>query len=114
MLNDPKVGYFLAEEDGVPLGHAVMDRVLETNYPMFTPEGSVYLEVAATLPSARGRGVMTALVDACLNWSADEGYDICVTDWRATNLLSSNFWPHRGFRPVAYRLHRVIDPRSLP
>lgn len=113
LLNDPKVGYFIAEGDDGPLGHAVMDPVIETDHPMFTPEGSIYLEVAATVPEERGRGVMTALVDACMNWSASEGYEVCVTDWRATNLLSSRYWLRRGFRPVAYRLHRVIDPRLV-
>ena len=31
-----------------------------------------------------------------------------VTDWRATNLLSSRFWTARGFRPTFLRLHRLI------
>jgi hypothetical protein len=31
-----------------------------------------------------------------------------VTDWRVTNLLSSRFWPKRGFRPVFLRLYRSI------
>jgi hypothetical protein len=31
-----------------------------------------------------------------------------VTDWRETNLLSSRFWPARGFRPFFLRLYRSI------
>jgi hypothetical protein len=31
-----------------------------------------------------------------------------VTDWRETNLLSSRFWPGRGFRRSFLRLYRSI------
>jgi hypothetical protein len=31
-----------------------------------------------------------------------------VTDWRVTNLLSSRFWPRRGFRLSFLRLYRSI------
>jgi hypothetical protein len=31
-----------------------------------------------------------------------------VTDWRVTNLLSSRFWPARGFRTTFLRLYRHI------
>jgi hypothetical protein len=31
-----------------------------------------------------------------------------VTDWRVTSLLSSRFWPQRGFRASFLRLHRLI------
>ena len=38
----------------------------------------------------------------------DEGFTCAVTDWRATNLLSSRTWPALGYRPAIYRLHRRI------
>jgi hypothetical protein len=31
-----------------------------------------------------------------------------ATDWRATNLLASRFWPKRGFATSFLRLHRWI------
>ena len=31
-----------------------------------------------------------------------------VTDWRATNLLSSRTWPRLGYRPSFLRLHRHL------
>jgi hypothetical protein len=31
-----------------------------------------------------------------------------TTDWRAVNLLSSRFWPRRGFRPQYLRLYRSV------
>ncbi|HZC78314.1 MAG TPA: hypothetical protein VE258_11220 [Ktedonobacterales bacterium] len=35
----------------------------------------------------------------------------CVTDWRTANLPSSRLWPRQGFRPVVYRMARLIDAR---
>jgi hypothetical protein len=43
--------------------------------------------------------------------AARAGFRYCETDWRSANLLASRFWPRQGFRPVAYRLARRIDPR---
>jgi hypothetical protein len=36
------------------------------------------------------------------------GFPTMITDWRVTNLLSSRFWPKRGFRPTFLRLYRSI------
>ena len=30
------------------------------------------------------------------------------TEWRSVNLLSSRFWPRRGFRPQYLRLYRAV------
>ena len=49
-----------------------------------------------------------ALTDASFAWARREGYDVMTTDWRVTNLLSSRFWPRRGFRTTFLRLHRFV------
>jgi ribosomal protein S18 acetylase RimI-like enzyme len=72
------------------------------------PERAAFLGFASTLPEFRGSGLGLALTDASFNWAAENGYDVMVTDWRVTNLLSSRFWPKRGFRPVFLRLYRSI------
>jgi hypothetical protein len=43
-----------------------------------------------------------------LGWVRDAGFTSAVSDWRATNLLSSRAWTALGFRPSFYRLHRRI------
>ena len=58
------------------------------------------------MPVAAGAG--TALGATVLDWAATEGYTAVVTDWRATNLLSSRTWPKLGFRPTFLRLFRAI------
>jgi ribosomal protein S18 acetylase RimI-like enzyme len=72
------------------------------------PERAAFIGFAATLPDAQGSGLGLALTNAAFNWAADHGYETMVTDWRVTNLLSSRFWPRRGFRPMFLRLYRSI------
>ena len=73
-----------------------------------SPEKAAFLGFASTLPEARGSGIGVALTDAGFAWAAEQGYEVMVTDWRVTNLLSSRFWPRRGFRETFLRLYRSI------
>ena len=72
------------------------------------PPAAAYLAWAVTVPEARGSGVGLALTEASFAWACAHGYRTMVTDWRVTNLLSSRFWPRRGFRPAFLRLYRSI------
>ena len=72
------------------------------------PEGAALLGWAASLPEIRGSGAGLALTDAAFAWAHEQGYATMVTDWRETNLLSSRFWPARGFRRSFLRLYRSI------
>ena len=51
---------------------------------------------------------LLALTNACFDWAREHGYETIVVDWRETNLLSSRFWPARGFRRTFQRLYRSI------
>ena len=72
------------------------------------PPGAAFLGFAVTDPEVRGSGAGVALTDASFAWARLHGYETMVTDWRVTNLLSSRFWPRRGFRTSFLRLHRWI------
>jgi GNAT superfamily N-acetyltransferase len=72
------------------------------------PPGAAFLGFAVTYPDVRGSGAGLALTDASFAWARARGYETMVTDWRETNLLSSRFWPRRGFRTSFMRLHRWI------
>lgn len=72
------------------------------------PSGAAFLGFAVTDPEVRGSGAGVALTDASFAWARRHGYETMVTDWRVTNLLSSRFWPRRGFRTSFLRLHRWI------
>jgi ribosomal protein S18 acetylase RimI-like enzyme len=72
------------------------------------PPGAAFIGFAVTHPEVRGTGAGLALADASFAWAGARGYETMVTDWRVTNLLSSRFWPRRGFRTSFLRLHRWI------
>ncbi len=72
------------------------------------PDHACHLGFAVTLPEFRGSGIGSALTDASFAWAAGAGYPTMITDWRVTNLLSSRFWPRRGFRTSFLRLYRSI------
>ncbi len=113
LLHDPAVAYWVSDgPDGID-GFTVMRPVPDEESSILKPCGSVELLLAATAPYARGTGVGLRLTQQALADVARQGFAVCVTDWRAANLLSSVFWPGRGFRPAAYRLHRILDPRLI-
>lgn len=72
------------------------------------PDGACFLGFASILPEFRGSGLGVAIAEASLAWAREQGYPSMVTDWRVTNLLSSRFWPRRGFRQTFFRLYRSI------
>jgi ribosomal protein S18 acetylase RimI-like enzyme len=119
MLTDESARTWIAEAEGSANDP---DRVL--GYQLFYPaspaddnltvsisERTVLLEVAATRPDARGRGIGRALTAAGLADAAAAGYKVCITDWRTTNIEANRFWPRNGFRPAVYRLVRKVDSR---
>jgi GNAT superfamily N-acetyltransferase len=82
----------------------------EEDTQMLVSPQTMYLSVAATQPHARGRGINTVLTWHGLEQARQAGYDICYTNWISPNLLASRFWPRFGFRDVAYRLAKKINP----
>jgi len=123
MLADDTVRVWLAETIApeaarTPGAHASRVLAYQAYYPAapaddnpMVPERALLLEVAATRPEARRRGIGRALTRAGLDDAAAAGYDVCIADWRTTNLEAQRFWPRLGFRPAVYRLTRKVDPR---
>ena len=109
-LTKPEIGNLVAELDGRVVGNFVMvpTEMSSAHTSLARPDRSCFLGFAATDPSVRGSGAGLALTHACFAWAAERGYESMVTDWRVTNLLSSRFWPKRGFRETFLRLYRSI------
>jgi GNAT superfamily N-acetyltransferase len=109
-LSDPEVVTFLAELGGRPVGALSMVPAEQSSMHsgLARPERAALLSFAATLPESRGSGAGLALTSAGLGWARENGYPVVLTDWRETNLLSSRFWPARGFRRTFLRLYRSI------
>jgi len=82
----------------------------ETDTQMLVSPNTLYLSVAATKPPARGRGVSSVLTWHGLEQARQAGFEICYTNWISPNLLASRFWPRFGFKDVAYRLAKKVNP----
>lgn len=98
--------HFVAEVDGRVVGHALLFHRPQGD--LRVPPQNVDLAHCATLEEVRGTGVGLALTSHVLRWAREHGFRSMTTDWRSVNLLSSRFWPRRGFRPQYLRLYRAI------
>jgi GNAT superfamily N-acetyltransferase len=109
-FDDDGFVYLVAEHDGRVVGSAVGCPLEKSSshLGLTRPDHAGFLGFAAVLPQARGLGAGRALGEAVLAWTAAEGFTSAVTDWRATNLLSSRTWPRLGYRPSFLRLHRLL------
>ncbi len=109
-FDDPDFANFVAAHDGRLVGSAVgcpLEKSSSHKGPAM-PANAGFLGFAAVFPDARGLGAGRALGEAVLEWSRTQRHSCVVTDWRATNLLSSRAWPALGFRPTFLRLHRLL------
>ena len=100
----------IVERAGAPVGLlTVADVTLSGMHTgLSRPDRAAILGFATTLPEVRGTGAGIALTNACFDWAREHDYETIVVDWRETNLLSSRFWPARGFRRTFQRLYRSI------
>jgi GNAT superfamily N-acetyltransferase len=98
--------HFVAEVDGRVVGHALLYRRPQGD--LRVPPDNIDLAHAATVEEVRGTGIGLALTAHVLRFAHDHGFRSMTTDWRSVNLLSSRFWPRRGFRPQYLRLYRAV------
>ena len=101
---------WLALADDEALGTVGFRPEQEAVTQMLASPRTIYLSVAATKPQARGRGINTVITWYGLEQVRQEGYEICYTNWISPNLLASRFWPRFGFKDVAYRLAKKVNP----
>jgi GNAT superfamily N-acetyltransferase len=97
---------FIAERDGTAQGLLVLYR--RPAGDLRVPIENIDLAFAVTRPEVRGSGTGLALAAFALRWAAEHDYRSVTIDWRIVNLLSSRFWPRRGFRPQYLRLYRAV------
>ncbi len=112
-LADPNLYYWLAELDDQPVGLMNVNPPPLHISPLLTPAGMVNIFAASVVPEQRGSGIGGALLRHALDSARDEGHQWCRMSWMTANLYSSRFWSRHGFRPVAWRMTRVIDERAL-
>ena len=109
-LAKEEIGALVVERDGriVCAFQIVPVELSGVHTGLARPPGAALLGWAATDPAVRGTGAGVALTEGAFAWARGRGHETMVTDWRVTNLLSSRFWPARGFRTTFLRLYRHI------
>jgi ribosomal protein S18 acetylase RimI-like enzyme len=109
-LDDDGLIKFVAEVDGdvVGLAYGCSTERSRLHSGLLRPINSATFAFCTVDPQYRGKGIGKALASAVIRDLYGKGFTSVVTDWRATNQLSSNTWPKLGFIPTIYRLHRAI------
>jgi GNAT superfamily N-acetyltransferase len=97
---------FVTEREGRVTGMLGLYRRPEGD--LRVPANNIDLAFAVTTDDVRGTGTGLALTAYAMNWAHEQGFASITVDWRSVNLLSSRFWPKRGFRPQYLRLYRAI------
>ena len=110
LADDESATVWLAMEGENVLGMIGFWTQEETDLDMLASPKMSYMSVAATRVAARGRGIGTALTWTGLAHCKENGDEYCITNWISPNLAASHFWPRFGFREVAYRLTKQINP----
>ncbi|WP_329321246.1 GNAT family N-acetyltransferase [Streptomyces sp. NBC_01262] len=107
-LGDPRSAAWVAARRGEEIGMVLLARAEPS--PVL-PEPCAELSLAYVAPSARGEGISRILLATALAWAFDNGYRNITARWHAASPVAAGHWPAVGFKPVAYRLQRVLDPR---
>jgi GNAT superfamily N-acetyltransferase len=111
-LADPHQVYWLAERAGRVIGMVVLRPPPAHISPLLTPPATLNLAAGAVLTTERASGIGTALLQHALAWACAQGIVYLRLNWMTANPLSTRFWLGHGFRPVMYRLCRVMDGRG--
>lgn len=109
-LEGDLLSLFVAEYEGkvVALSYGCTTEKSQLHSGVMRPKNSATFAFCAVLPEYRGKGIGKAIASVVIEDLYRRGFETIVTDWRATNQLSSVTWPKMGFIPTLYRLHRAI------
>jgi len=110
LADDNEWKVWLALENGESVGIVGFRPEWEEDTKMLASPQTVYLSIAASLPSARGRGISTYLSWQGLEQARKAGFRVCYTNWISSNLLAARHWPRYGFKDIAYRLSKNVNP----
>ena len=102
--HNQKTMVFIAEdEQGERFGFATVSHSTH-----FTGQRQAYIGELATSETAEGRGVGTALVEACEQWAREQGYTLLTLSTGAANERALGFYRHLGFRDEDVTLTKLL------
>jgi len=83
----------VAELDGTPAGCAFLVTLVD----YFNERPHAHLSVLAVAKAAEGKGVGSALLDACEQWARSRGSDRLTLSALVTNARARSLYERRGF-----------------
>ena len=100
-----KTMVWIAEDErGERLGFATVSHSAH-----FTGQGQAYIGELAAADTAQGRGVGTALVEACEQWARDQGYALITLSTGAANVRALRFYHHLGYQDEDITLTKLLS-----
>ncbi|HKL47406.1 MAG TPA: GNAT family N-acetyltransferase [Candidatus Izemoplasmatales bacterium] len=106
LVQEDDVIVLIAEENNVARGYFDFEYL---SNGLMIPNRSIELTVGGVLSHYRGKGVGKTLMNQGVRLLKKKGFQYVMTDWKAANIAASNFWPQCGFKPLAFRMVRVIQ-----
>jgi ribosomal protein S18 acetylase RimI-like enzyme len=106
LVDEDDVIVLIAEKDNQGLGYFDFEYLSNA---LMVPNKTIELCVAGVFEAFRGLGVGKALMNHSHELLKNKGFKYIKTDWKVSNISASNFWPKCGFKPMVYRMVRVID-----
>jgi GNAT superfamily N-acetyltransferase len=95
----------IAELDGKPAGVAYLVTLVD----YFNERPHSHLSVLAVDKAAEGKGVGSALLDACERWARDRGSDRLTLSALVTNSRARSLYERRGFNGEYVRYVLALD-----
>jgi GNAT superfamily N-acetyltransferase len=99
-----KTKVLIAEDErGERLGFATV-----SHDKHFTGQPQAYIGELVTGQTVEGRGVGTALVEACENWAREQGYNLLTVSTGAGNARALRFYKHLDFHDEDVTLTKLL------
>jgi GNAT superfamily N-acetyltransferase len=105
--------FFIHSRDGHPVAYFVVGPSAQNGEGLLLrATNSAQIRGAYVQPAYRGQGIGRALLDACVGWAADHGFDRMLVEHESANLPGRAFWG-RHFTPfVRYTMRYVELPEE--
>ncbi|HJU64554.1 MAG TPA: GNAT family N-acetyltransferase [Gemmatimonadaceae bacterium] len=105
-LRSPREITFLAERDGEVVG--ILRCVESSGYPILLPPQYGYISSAYVRSTARRAGVLTALMNAAIDWCRERGLSEIRLHSTVENDTANSAWDALGFEVVEHLRIRLL------